>query len=173
MQFLISLSSSYEITTSYTLHGFVLSLSFLILFGTIGMESKSFDNVEYWNRRYSIQSEPYDWYQDADTTSNLLLKYFEKLQTEKEDLELLITGCGTSQLGPVLYSKGCKNITNIDISPVVIEVQKKRYASVPIDFLQRDASKFSDFPNGYFDVIVDKVITRNPSSLIEILYIKH
>ena len=52
-------------------------------------------------------------------------------------------------------------------------LQKKRYASVPIDFLQRDASKFSDFPNGYFDVIVDKVIARNTSSLIEILYIKH
>ena len=130
------------------------------------MESKSFDDVEYWNRRYSIQSEPYDWYQDADTTSSLLLKYFEKLDTEKEDLEILINGCGTSQLGPVLYSKGYKNITNVDISPVVIEVQKKRYASVPIDFLRRDASNFSDFPNGYFDIIVDKVSTHSSKSYI-------
>ena len=63
---------------------------------------------------------------------------------------------GTSQLGPIMYSKGFKNITNVDISPVVIELQKKKYASVPIDFLRRDASNFYDFPNGYFDIIIDK-----------------
>jgi EEF1A lysine methyltransferase 4 len=138
----------------------------------------SYHDIKYWNRRYSVQTEPYDWYQDAETTANVVMGFFEKLSMKKEDMEILVSGCvsqktcdsktrfthdtyvqGTSQLGPLLYSKGYKNITNVDISPVVIELQKKRYHKIPIDFLKRDASNFSDFPSGYFDVIIDKAMT--------------
>ena len=42
------------------------------------------------------------------------------LQESPQDFEILIPGCGNSSLGADLFNEGFENITNVDISSVVI-----------------------------------------------------
>lgn len=41
-----------------------------------------------------------------------------------KDDHILMVGCGNSKLSEQMYEAGYKNITNIDISPTVIEQMK-------------------------------------------------
>ena len=63
-------------------------------------------------------------YQGWDT----LEPYLRPLLSKDPDYEILIPGCGNSRLGAALYDSGFLNITNIDISSVVISQMTDRYA---------------------------------------------
>ena len=47
----------------------------------------SYHDIKYWNRRYSVQTEPYDWYQDAETTANVVMGFFEKRRNDSNDVK--------------------------------------------------------------------------------------
>ncbi|CAG2066001.1 unnamed protein product, partial [Timema podura] len=71
--------------------------------------------------------------------------------------EVLVVGCGNSSLSADLYDVGYRNITNIDISPVVVrQMTELHFKTRPtMVFQQMDALDMS-FPNEKFSVVLDK-----------------
>jgi ubiquinone/menaquinone biosynthesis C-methylase UbiE len=75
------------------------------------------------------------------------------------DFEILIPGCGNSELGAHLYDEGFVNITNIDISAVVINFMTERYSDrEEMEFTKMDATNMEFLPNDCFNLIVDKAV---------------
>lgn len=69
---------------------------------------------------------------------------------------ILITGCGNSSLGADLYNVGFTNITNIDVSEVVIKQMNSINAHrIGMKFICMDALAMS-FENDAFSVVLDK-----------------
>lgn len=66
-------------------------------------------------------------------------------------------GCGNSNLSEQLYDQGYTNITNIDISPVVIDQmsQQMQAKNKSMKWLVMDATN-TDFKDEEFDVVMDK-----------------
>ena len=72
---------------------------------------------------------------------------------------MLIPGCGNSELGAGLYDDGYTNITNIDISPVVINLMSERYSDrEEMEFTKMDATNMEYLPNDCFNLIIDKAL---------------
>ena len=90
----------------------------------------------------------FDWY----STFNELQIFFDRHEIPK-DSKILIVGAGTSHLGDELVKKSYKDVTNIDISSVVIRTMKEEYPDQV--WLEMDASKMS-FPDNTFDLVIDK-----------------
>lgn len=71
--------------------------------------------------------------------------------------EILMVGCGNSKLSMDLYDVGCRQITNIDISQLVInqmnEANKKDRPEMA--YIQMDATSMS-FESSNFSVVLDK-----------------
>lgn len=78
---------------------------------------QDYGSASYWDERYAEVEEVYDWYQDYSTLRPFLKPY---LKENDHEFEILIPGCGNSSLSIDLYSDGFVNITNIDISSVVV-----------------------------------------------------
>lgn len=69
---------------------------------------------------------------------------------------ILIPGCGNSSLSADLYDVGYSNITNIDVSEVVIKQMKATNAHrTGMKFLYMDALN-TTFSNDEFNVVLDK-----------------
>lgn len=104
----------------------------------------------YWDERYTRDPEPFDWYQRWDgikDTVNPLLN---------PNCNILILGCGNSRLGEELYDEGHTQLTNIDISGVVVEAMTEKYRDKSsMSFQQMDCRQL-DFPPQKFDVVIDK-----------------
>ena len=96
------------------------------------------------DERYAAVDELYDWYQDYTTLKPFIAPY---LRRNVPDFEILIPGCGNSSsyhdlkcfstsrhhffftgLGSDLYDDGFNNVTNIDISSVVISQMNDKYS---------------------------------------------
>ncbi|KAJ8933712.1 hypothetical protein NQ314_013842 [Rhamnusium bicolor] len=96
-------------------------------------------------------SKVFEWYGEYPELSEHLHKYVKKQDN------VLITGCGNSTLGRDLYDIGYSNITNIDISQVVIRqmlAQNEKQRS-NLKYLQMDALNMT-LENETFNVVLDK-----------------
>ena len=109
---------------------------------TVGYSKKSF-----WNERFEKTDSNFDWYADWEQ----LEKYFKEFLTE--DSTILMVGCGNSKMSSQMYNSNFKNITNIDISDVVIAKMQKQFPEMK--WLEMDATKM-DFEDNYFDCAIDK-----------------
>ena len=123
-----------------------------------------YGSSSYWNERYSAllsKSEEgeanfqYEWYQDW---SSLRAPIRPLLKPNDTNFEVLIPGCGSSALGTNIYREGCKNITCIDSSAVVLtrcrQVQRMRG-----DGVYRNGRTDMEFiPDKTFDLIIDKAL---------------
>ena len=121
-----------------------------------------FANASYWNERYStliageIEDISYEWYQDWATLKPLLVPLLVK---NDSSFEVLIPGCGSSKMGGAIYDEGCKNITSIDSSQVVISHMADLYSSLEeMEFTVMDACEMEFIPNDCFNLIVDKAL---------------
>ena len=136
-----------------------------------------YGSASYWDERYSSSAlqeatkssdGTYDWYNSYENLRFALrriiipdegdednLKYSEK----PEEMEILIVGCGNSTLGCKMYDDGFHNITNIDISEVVINQMIDKYSSKEhMEYTIMDARDMELIPNECFDVIIDKAL---------------
>ena len=78
---------------------------------------QDYGNSSYWDERYAASSgEVFDWHQSYKELKPQLLPFL----SADPEFEILIPGCGSSSLGADLYDEGYLNITNIDMSSVVI-----------------------------------------------------
>lgn len=74
----------------------------------------------------------------------------------KQKDSILITGCGNSSLSADLYDVGYENITNIDVSEVVIkQMNSINSHRTKMKFLCMDALN-TIFPDEEFNVVLDK-----------------
>src|SRR5437762_638991 len=62
----------------------------------------------------------YEWFKGYEDLNHILTKY-----VRFED-EILMAGCGNSNLGPEMYAEGFCHITNIDFAASVIEFMSQR-----------------------------------------------
>ena len=109
---------------------------------TIGYSKKSF-----WDERFSKEEGNFDWYVDWEQLKPKLKNII------KENDKILNVGCGNSKLAFQMLKDNYLNITNIDISGVVIEKMKKLYPD--LNYIEMDATKM-DFNSNYFDCVIDK-----------------
>jgi len=139
-----------------------------------GSAATGYGEKEYWEKRYSLQDDKYEWYLTWDILKKWLLPELkvmeqsnndddanceEMKQTElrrRKDLKTLIVGCGNSELSADMYVDGFTNLLSTDYSEVVVEKMKKKYAANPdILFEVMDIRKML-LEDGVVDVIVDK-----------------
>ncbi|XP_047506732.1 eEF1A lysine and N-terminal methyltransferase homolog isoform X3 [Pieris napi] len=112
---------------------------------------KEFSDKDYWNKFFKKRgNKAFEWYGEYLELCTYLHKYIK--QTDK----ILIPGCGNSSLSADLYDVGLKQITNIDVSEVVIRQMKaKNVGRSEMTFTCMDAMK-TTFEDDEFNVVLDK-----------------
>ncbi|KAF2363342.1 S-adenosyl-L-methionine-dependent methyltransferase [Trinorchestia longiramus] len=114
--------------------------------------SKEFGSKDYWNSFFAGRgTDPFEWYGQYSDLCGLLHTYIRPAD------RLLVAGCGNSTLGADLYSLGYKNITNVDVSEVVVRQMRARYQdSCPDMVWCHDDLTASSFCSDAFTCVLDK-----------------
>jgi len=94
--------------------------------------------------------EPFDWYQKYSA-----LKYLLGLYIAKSDA-ILVAGAGNSSLSEDMYEDGHANITNVDISRVVVDQMQERHRGKTSMAWQQMNMCALDFGDASFNVVLDK-----------------
>lgn len=120
-------------------------------------ESKAFSRHEYaqrefWNSRFKEYTAPFDWYVSWTELKTLFLGTLPANEYKRT----LMVGCGNSRKNYIALSVAMEqaeyDITNIDISDVVIDQAREKNAQ---DFLIMDATRMA-FRDKTFELLVDK-----------------
>ncbi|KAM3915113.1 eEF1A lysine and N-terminal methyltransferase [Leptodactylus fuscus] len=114
--------------------------------------SKEFSSSEYWEQFFRRRGErAFEWYGGYLELCAVLHKYI------KPKDKVLVVGCGNSELSERLYDAGCQNLTNIDVSEVVIRQMNERNASrrPNMTYQLMDATK-TTFADSHFQAVLDK-----------------
>lgn len=111
-----------------------------------------YEATEYWESRYQVHQEPYDWLHDYTTLRNIVER------VANDDCRILNVGCGNSLLPEEMYDDGYINIVNVDISPTVVDHMRSRNQETrpEMQWLEMDATRMPTFADGSFDLILDK-----------------
>merc|ERR1711904_47554 len=105
---------------------------------------------EYWDERYTKDTEPFDWYQRYEGIKSTLDRYVQPSH------KVLMVGAGNSRLSEELYEQQVKNITNIDISEVCVNHMKAKHEDKPEMQWQKMNCTSLEFADVTFDVAIDK-----------------
>ncbi|XP_077218615.1 S-adenosyl-L-methionine-dependent methyltransferases superfamily protein isoform X1 [Tasmannia lanceolata] len=117
----------------------------------VGTTSQAYGEASYWDRRYSQDEGPFDWYQKYPALAPLFHLYMHRHH------RILMVGCGNSELGEDMINDGYQDVVNIDISSVVIEAMQKKYRDRPeLKYIKMDVRDMSSFESGSFDTVIDK-----------------
>ncbi|KAJ8388464.1 hypothetical protein AAFF_G00133400 [Aldrovandia affinis] len=111
-----------------------------------------FSSAEYWERFFRRRGDKaFEWYGDYNQLCGVLHKYIKPRD------QVLVVGCGNSELSERLYDVGYRQLTNIDISETVVAHMNQRNAErrPGLAFLQADATQTS-FESGSFQAALDK-----------------
>lgn len=94
-----------------------------------------FTSKENWDSFFTIRGsdDAFEWYAEWPQLKDQLLSHLNIIQSSndvvspaKEEIQILVPGCGNSKLSEYLYDDGFVNITNIDFSKVVISDMLRR-----------------------------------------------
>ena len=89
-------------------------------------------NEAYWNQRY--EQKQTGW--DIGYASAPLVHFAESI--ENKALKVLIPGCGNAYEAVRLFELGFKDITLLDIAPVLTKVLEEHFADLPIKIITAD-----------------------------------
>ncbi|RAL37238.1 hypothetical protein DM860_004160 [Cuscuta australis] len=125
-----------------------------------------FCDMEEWDSYYqnkNLGSPPYDWYLSWKQIKPALVPVLEGLckEIKKEDIRILVPGCGDSGLSKNLYDAGFTSITNVDYSTPLMHLMKKRYNLDGMQWITKDfvLSRLEDEPMlnpRSYNVVIDK-----------------
>lgn len=103
----------------------------------------------YWDNFYQKNPE-YEWYCPFES-------FRQAFSNVPRDAKILIVGCGNSPLPRDLLEDGFRNLTCVDYSePVIQHMRKKNRRFFPyMQFFVQDVRDM-DFPDGVFDLVIDK-----------------
>eukprot|EP01063_Lacrimia_lanifica_P002179 TRINITY_DN11130_c0_g1_i1.p2 TRINITY_DN11130_c0_g1~~TRINITY_DN11130_c0_g1_i1.p2 ORF type:complete len:210 (+),score=83.03 TRINITY_DN11130_c0_g1_i1:118-747(+) len=110
-----------------------------------------YSKKEYWEQRYALNTQPYEWYLGYEELKDVLPKYV------RQGSRVMVAGCGNSTLGEELYDRaGLTDITCIDFCEAPIEVMMARKEGREgLNYIVADL-KDLHIPSGAYDVIIDK-----------------
>jgi len=108
-----------------------------------------YKDPEYWDQRFA-EEDSYEWLASYSDISGLFKDSLNKIGPNAKILQL---GCGNSKLALDLYEDGFKDITNIDISEVVISKMQAKYPN--LKFVKMDMTNL-DFGSKQFDLVIEK-----------------
>merc|ERR1712216_892738 len=116
----------------------------------VEQQMAQYGRPEYWDERYTKDTEPFDWYQRYEGIKSVLDRYVQPTH------KVLMVGAGNSRLSEELYDNQVKYITNIDISEVCVNHMKAKHEDKQeMQWQMMDARKL-EFSEGTFDVVIDK-----------------
>eukprot|EP00897_Mesotaenium_endlicherianum_P005937 jgi/Mesen1/5371/ME000268S04572 len=111
-----------------------------------------FRSKEYWDQFFQKRKNvPFEWYGEWDELKGLITSCCHA----KDDV--LMAGCGNSELSACMYDFGYQSLVNIDFSKVCItEMLKKNVRARPkMRWLVMDMTK-TNFKDEAYDVVLDK-----------------
>ncbi|CAJ1060095.1 eEF1A lysine and N-terminal methyltransferase [Xyrichtys novacula] len=114
--------------------------------------AEEFSSAEYWEKFFKKRGEKaFEWYGDYNSLCGVLHKYI------KVPDQVLVVGCGNSELSEQLYDVGYKHLTNIDISETVVTHMSQRNAErrPGLIFQQVDATQ-TPYEDSSFQAVLDK-----------------
>lgn len=115
-------------------------------------DQSDFVKPEYWEQFFKKRgAKAFEWYGEYPELCGVLHKYM------KPKDNILVVGCGNSQLSSDLYDVGYHNIVNIDISDTVIRqmLDKNQQQRPDMKFLKMDVLNM-EFTDSEFTVALDK-----------------
>mmetsp|Transcript_9264 Transcript_9264/g.22230 ORF Transcript_9264/g.22230 Transcript_9264/m.22230 type:complete len:226 (-) Transcript_9264:47-724(-) len=117
------------------------------------------ERYDYWEQIYADPRSAHgkDWYGDwADFREDVAGPRFRKSD------EILVVGCGNSDLPNDLVEEGYKHVTGTDYSRKAIELQKKRFPK--LKWLLADARRMPEFQDKSFDIVIEKALMDGEGS---------
>ncbi|XP_063056507.1 eEF1A lysine and N-terminal methyltransferase isoform X2 [Engraulis encrasicolus] len=114
--------------------------------------TEELSSVDYWESFFRKRGEKaFEWYGDYHSLCGVLHKYIKTRD------QVLVVGCGNSELSEQLYDVGYRQLTNIDISETVVSHMNQRNAERRPDltFQVLDATQ-TGFEDGSYQVVLDK-----------------
>jgi ubiquinone/menaquinone biosynthesis C-methylase UbiE len=121
-----------------------------------------YGDVKFWNVRYRTDCAEhgkkftYDWY----VTYAKVKQTIESFTRSDKSERVLLLGCGNSTMAEKMYESGFLDITGVDFSHEVIDINIAKYREWPgMDFVVENVTSMADFDDGKFDLIIDKACT--------------
>jgi len=116
----------------------------------------------FWEAKYTEELtdiighvECFDWYVPFD----LIFEMIESFLNPELNHRILVVGLGRSNIIEVLYKKGFRDITAVDISPMVISKMQKKYEHLTgVDFIAMDAREMITLASDSFTAVIDKAM---------------
>ncbi|XP_020108093.1 methyltransferase-like protein 13 isoform X1 [Ananas comosus] len=115
-------------------------------------QSLNYGDPLYWDLRYMEEGgAAFDWYQRYSALRPFVRKFVPT------PARVLMVGCGSALMSEDMVKDGYVDIMNIDISSIVIEMMRTKYAHVPqLKYMQMDVRDMSFFRDESFDCVIDK-----------------
>uniref|UniRef100_H2YI47 eEF1A lysine and N-terminal methyltransferase n=1 Tax=Ciona savignyi TaxID=51511 RepID=H2YI47_CIOSA len=118
-----------------------------------------FSSSKYWEDFFKKRTRSFEWYGNYLELCGILHRYMKEKGTLKNSFfldDILVIGCGNSDLSSQIYSAGFKKLTNIDISKTVIKQMTNRHADKQeMKWMEMDVTKMG-FDDGHYSVVLDK-----------------
>jgi SAM-dependent methyltransferase len=113
---------------------------------------KLYGRLDYWESRYSRDTEYFDWYQRWPHIKPFVVEHVQKTG------QILNLGCGNSRLTDEMYDDGYVNIMNIDYSSTVIRNMSEKLRERPEDTRRYQLMNAIEltFEPETFDLVIDK-----------------
>ncbi|GIL66769.1 hypothetical protein Vafri_20265 [Volvox africanus] len=103
----------------------------------------------YWDTRYMGPAKNFDWFFNYPALKSLLREYLPSGR-------VLHVGCGNSNIQEGMAADGF-TVTNVDISPVVIEQMKHQHADInSLDYMVADCRDMPQLESSRFQSCIDK-----------------
>lgn len=114
----------------------------------------------YWEAKYAAelkdiigQVDCFDWYLPFELAWTMIESFVDPSVNHR----ILVVGCGISNAVEVLYDRGFRDITAIDISPTAITKMQKKYSHFTgVEFLCMDAREMMTLSDNSYTMVIDK-----------------
>eukprot|EP00752_Nemacystus_decipiens_P006125 g5524.t1 len=118
-------------------------------YDAVPSEAASYGKNDFWDERYAADEEVVEWYHPWANLAPTLTQYMD------EQDEVLVCGCGNSEMSADMYDDGFRSIVNADMSRVAIYQMTETYKAYPMAWKSVDLTR-EEFPEEKFDVALDK-----------------
>jgi hypothetical protein len=100
--------------------------------GQVGITSGNLtkaDGGKYWDERFATE-EHFEWYSGWPLLGPAMQREFNHCKLQKQQLKVLIVGCGNSPFSQAMFDAGYRNIWNMDISNNVIQYMREKHDAI-------------------------------------------
>ena len=110
-----------------------------------------YSDKDYWDKRYSLNPHPYEWYQGYVELKGVLSAHIQK------GSRVMVAGCGNSTLGEDMYDHSSfTDVTCVDFSEPPINMMRERMENRQgLHYICNDLRELT-MPAATFDCVLDK-----------------